>query len=509
MPKKISYTEFKKSIPQILELFNTSITPLEKDSKEQRIKKIKKDFWFFFRNYLPHYADAKSPKFHKEIITLLEESNSPLIIGAPRGFSKSTLVSFAYVIWCVLIEKCKFIVIISATDTLAEDLCDFIRIEFSDNIRILSDFGKLLPQQGAGGDFIAHKTRILARGRKQAIRGFRSREHRPDLIILDDIEKDEEAISPKIVAKTLNIITRGLIPSLKPGGKLIIIGTILRKRSVVGTLLLSDEEPWNMWSKKIYRAIEPTYKGKEKSLWEQRFPLRFLQKQKVIMGVSAFNAEYQNMPTDDESGLFKESYIKDGNILPDSSKILFIDPSVDGIKNNDYKACVLVGKDSEGMFEIINASLIQGADIPFFESVLSIYQEHQESILGTYIESNSFQFYYMKELDKFARNKDIDLRISGVKHYQKKELRISRLLPLFETNRIVFNPIFRKTSHGKTLVEQLIFFPNSNIHDDGPDALASAIDILSKLDHKTTATSAYQVLPKKPNKFQKRSSFYG
>ena len=509
MSKKISYTEFKKSIPQIIESFNNSIIPLEKKSKDHRIKKIKKDFWFFFKNYLPHYSNTKSPKFHKEIITLLEKADSPLIIGAPRGFSKSTLVSFAYVIWCILIEKYKFIIIISATDTLAEDLCDFIRIEFSDNQLILSDFGKLLPQQGSGGDFIAHKTRLLARGKKQALRGFRSREHRPDLIILDDIEKDDEAISPKIVTKTLNIITRGLIPSLTPGGKLIIIGTILRKRSVVGTLLLSDEEPWNMWNRKIYKAIEPTYKGKEKSIWEQRLPLHFLQKQKVIMGISAFNAEYQNMPTDDDSGLFKESYIKDGTILPDSSKVLFIDPSVDGIKNNDYKACVLVGKDHKGMFEIINASLIQGADISFFESVISIYQEHQESILGTYIESNSFQFYYMKELDKFARDKGIDLRLSGVKQYQKKELRISRLLPLFETNRIFFNSEFRKTIHGKTLIEQLIFFPNSTIHDDGPDALASAIDILLKLDIKTTLNSTYKVLPKQENKFYKRRSFYG
>lgn len=495
MNQKLSRSEYKKTIPQILDLFHTSFSSFDQKSQRQRIARAKKDFWYFFRNYLPHYIEEKSPAFHKEIIALLEEGMSPLVIGAPRGFSKSTLVSFAYVIWCILREKYHFVVIVSATDTLAEDLSEFIKIEFSHNQHFLSDFGKLLLRQGESGDFTVHHTRILARGRKQAIRGFRFREHRPDLIILDDIEKDEEAMSPKIVTKTLEMITRGLIPSLKPQGKIIVIGTILRKRSVVGTLLLSEEEPWAQWTRKIYRAIEMDCQGQEKSLWNQRFSLPFLKQQQTIMGISAFNAEYQNMPTDEESSLFKESAIKEGEIDKNSPKVIFIDPSVDGIKNNDFKACVLVGKDDKGIFAVIDVAMVQGSDTVFFEHIIKIYQAHHESILGTYIESNSFQYYYMKELDQYARQKGLDLRISGVKQYQKKEMRIARILPLFETDRIVFHPKLTKSPHGKILIEQLIFFPLDSVHDDGPDALAGAIEIFSKIPLKNT--HHYSILPKK------------
>ncbi len=487
--------EYQKTIPHILELFKSNTA----GDLEFRTNKAKEDFWFFFRSYLPHYASVRTPKFHKEIVDLLESHHSPVVIGAPRGFSKSTLVSFAYIIWNIIREKFYFIVIVSATDTLANDLCDFIRLEFSSNKRITNDFGELLVKKGSENDFIANKTRILGRGRKQALRGFRSQEHRPDLIILDDIEKDEEALNPKTVKKTLDTITRGLIPSLTPKGKLIIVGTILRRRSVMGTLLLDNEEPWNSWTKKLYRAIELTDDGKEISLWSERFPLKFLRRQKTIMGISSFNAEYQNMPTDEESAMFKEEHIKSGTVDPDSSKVIFIDPSIDGIKKRDFKAAILVAK-SNNKFEVVDAVLVQGSDTVFFEQVIAMYQKHQHTILGTYIESNSFQQYYMKDLDNYTQEQGVDLRLSGSKHYQKKELRISRILPLFETDRIVFNPQLLNNKMGKILVEQLLYFPNSAVHDDGADALAGAIEALNNISPQS-ASNSYQVLPKPKKKW--------
>lgn len=489
---KLKPAVYKQKISQILELFDKH-TLLLPDDKQNRIIQAKKNFWYFIETYLSHYMDYKTPKFHKEIISILEKEESPIIIGAPRGFSKSTLVSFAYIIWNIIREKYFFIIIISSTDTLAEDLCEFIQAEFLHNKNLINDFGKLL-HYGTSKDFLANKTRVMGRGRKQALRGFRSREHRPDLIILDDIEKDEEALSPKIVTKTLDTITRGIIPSLKPNGKIIIIGTILRRRSVMGTLLLSKEDPWNLWTRKIYKAIN--YKnGKKYSLWSSRFPISFLKKQKLIMGISAFNAEYQNMPMDNEISLFKEDYIKEGRIDPSSPKVIYIDPSVDGIKHNDYKAAIMVAKNSEDVFEVVHAILVQGSDSLFFEQIINLYQEYSSTLIGTYIESNSFQLYYMRELDNFAKKKGIDIRLSGNKNYQKKELRITRMLPIFETNRIVFNSQVLNDPMGKILIEQLLYFPNHSVHDDGPDALAGAIDILSQINQQTQ-THSYQVLPK-------------
>ncbi len=176
----------------------------------------------------------------------------------------------------------------SATENLSSDLCGFIRLEFESNKRLRGDFGLALA--GSGNDFTAGGTRILGRGRRQAVRGFRNRDSRPDLIILDDIEKDAEAVNPAIVEKTLDMILRGLMPSLAPEGKIAVVGTILRKRSVMGNLLLGND--FKHWTRRVFKAIEND--NGEKSLWDARFPLDFLYRQREIIGTQAFNAEYQN-----------------------------------------------------------------------------------------------------------------------------------------------------------------------------------------------------------------------
>lgn len=506
MIRKTTRNEYKKSISDVLDLFETEVQPLGSKGKQERIERSRRDFWYFFKHYLPHYIeDRRSPEFHKEIIELLEGESSRLAVAAPRGFAKSTIVSFAYVIWSILRERYKFIILVSATDALAEDLADFIRLEFTDNKRILEDFGNLLLGIGQSGDFTVNKTRILARGRKQAVRGFRFRQHRPDLIILDDIEKDTEAVSPTVVNSVLDTIIRGLIPSLSTKGKLVVVGTILRTRSVTGTLLLSEDEPWNLWTRKIYRAIEPDGKGNECSLWEDRFSLEFLHEQLAIMGRSAFNAEYQNMPSDEEHAMFTEKMIIDSRHSPHSPSVLFIDPSVDGIKKNDYKAAVLVSKNSCGISKqdenycIEGAVLVQGSDNKFFEGVCTLFEKHKDRILGTYCEANGFQIYFMRDLDRFARERKINLRLSSIKNTLKKEHRISQLVPLFETGRIAFDHEFRKSREGKILVEQLLCFPNSKVHDDAPDALAGAVKILDS----KTSSGGFTVLPKMKHTFRR------
>lgn len=98
-----------------------------------------------------------------------------MALAIPRGFTKSTIISFAYVVWNIIKEDYKFIVIVSATYDLAEDTVDFMKLEFSDNKKILEDFGQLIHEIAEKADVTINKTRILARGRKTAVRGFKNR----------------------------------------------------------------------------------------------------------------------------------------------------------------------------------------------------------------------------------------------------------------------------------------------------------------------------------------------
>lgn len=507
----VTKTQFRRSIPSVLESLRSDVKPAGLKDRGKRRARVKESFWFFFGHYLPHYGEAAAPEFHREIIEMLEGGQRFTAIAAPRGFAKSTLVSFAYVIWQVLTEQSKFIVLVSATDDLAANLAEFIRLEFLENRRILEDYGPLLINTGEAGDFTAGKTRILARGRKQAVRGFRNRQHRPDLIILDDIEKDEEASSPKVVKGILNVILSGLVPSLDPKtGRLVMIGTLLRARSAAGTIIKSDEEPYTLWARKVYKALEVDTQGQEYSLWEERFPLGLLQELRENIGSGAFNREYQNMPADDDTALFKASWFIEARTAempsaygrageayrsydPNSPIAVFIDPSVDGIKKSDYKAALFVSKTEAG-FAIEKALLVQGSDREFFGKFWDAAAEYKPRIVAAACEANGFQVYFLRELMASGEARGITLPVSAIKNTLSKEMRIARLAAYFETGKLFFAPGTKSTKWGRLLMEQLEYFPTASIHDDGPDALEGALRLL---ENHTGGGSKFTFLPRR------------
>ena len=498
-PKKISQQSYKKSISEVQDILYKDLSPLGIEGRSARRKQAIGDFWFFVTHYLPHYFSDTQPKFHKDIIEKICSENLNIAIAAPRGFAKSTLVSFAYVIWSIIGDRHRFIVIVSATRDLATDLADYIRLDLTDNERLREDFGKLLTDNNSEGDFVAKKTRIFSRGKDQAVRGFRYKENRPDLIIIDDIEKDSESISSTQTIKTLNAITKGLMPSLKPGGKFVTIGTILARRSVTGVIFLNEDEPWSLWDRTIYKALEYE-NGIAQSLWSERFSVAFLEKQKELIGVSAFNQEYNNTPVDEGTAMFDSSMFIDNDYENSAPMVLFVDPSVDGLKKNDYKAAVLLAKNSNNTFTVVDAVMVQGRDSVFFDAICNLHQEHSSNIVGVFVESISFMQYFVKNLDEHAKGKGINLNIKTTSSNLKKEYRISQLVPLFETGRIYFDPIFRKSKAGKILIEQLIYFPTNDVHDDGPDALAFAVSSFNKISSKGAGN---MVLSKIMNPFGK------
>lgn len=480
MLKKITLKSYKKSIAEIQDILYKDLSPLGLKGKEKRTEKAKNDFWFFVQHYLPHYFSNTPAEFHKCIINKIQSDAPNVAIAAPRGFAKSTIVTFAYPLWSIVSERHKFIIIVSATKDLADDLANFIRLELIDNERLREDFGKLLLDMGSSGNFVAKKTRIFSRGKAQAVRGFRYKESRPDLIIIDDIEKDNESLSPVSTIKTLRSITSGLLPALKPNGKFVVVGTILAKRSVAGIIFLSDDSPWNLWDRTVFRALEYDENGNPTSLWEERFSVEFLEKQKELIGITTFNQEYNNQPTDDGLAMFDLSMIIDKEYEKNAPIILFVDPSVDGLKKNDYKAAVLVSKNNNGTYTVVDGILIQGRDSIFFDAVCDLYLKYQGNIVSVLVESISFMKYFVQNLDQHAKNKEIYLNIKMTSSNLKKEYRISQLVPLFETGKIYFDPVFRTSKSGKILIEQLIYFPTLGVHDDGPDALAFAISSLQK-----------------------------
>jgi predicted phage terminase large subunit-like protein len=93
------------------------------------------------------------------------------------------------------------------------------------------------------------------------------------------------------------------------------------------------------------------------------------------------------------------------------------------------------------------------------------------------------------------------LPIKGVTHRIAKETRVAVLSPMFERGKIRF---IRGHSDQEKLIEQLLYFPSRNLHDDGPDALAAAVQLAQTLSV-GGRTEQYESI--KPRAFGGRGAF--
>lgn len=303
-------------------------------------------------------APAPSPPFHKELWELCLDPHPWTAIGAPRGHAKTGAVTHTFVLASVLSKYKSYVVIISNSESQAKDFLYGIKSELLENQFIQREFGIARLVKDSSTDIIfelddGDQFRIVCYGSGQRIRGRRFKNKRPDLIIMDDAEDDEQVASQERRQKMEKWMTDAVIPSLSPSGKIIVIGTILHSDSLLMKLIDSPE-----WRSKIYKAHNEDF---SEILWPERFPqekLESIRRMYVDMGnPEGYSAEYLNNPVDPENALFRKQ-----DFLPMSEedhkkyKMYFAaaDFAISQKQHADFTAMVVGGMDSEGVLHIVD-----------------------------------------------------------------------------------------------------------------------------------------------------------
>ena len=262
------------------------------------------------------------------------------LIVAPRGFSKSTIISGIYPIREIVYHMKEYIVIVSETMDIAQDFTELIRHELEQNYKISHFFGKFRSkkteedstEKWTVSDLIcssrhpvtkrAFSTRVRARGLGQQIRGKKHRHQRPDLLIFDDVESrgNTDTDSQRIKAKiwfnrdALKIMDRYDAKSGK--GQVVVAGTIVHPESRLNRLkknvdadIRNDREP--IWKMQFYKAAEESSTC-SKPLWPERFSSDYLLKERKIAAANddlpGFLQEFFNEPVVEEDRKFKPEY---------------------------------------------------------------------------------------------------------------------------------------------------------------------------------------------------------
>ena len=125
---------------------------------------------------------------------------SKLALGLPRGFGKTTVIKLL-ILFCILFTKKKFILVISSTATLAENILADIA-DMLDEPNIKATFGDWrigMEKDTLGLKKFGYRGRniILAGiGAGTSLRGMNLKNERPDVMIFEDFQTRENADSP-------------------------------------------------------------------------------------------------------------------------------------------------------------------------------------------------------------------------------------------------------------------------------------------------------------------------
>lgn len=216
------------------------------------------DMEFFGRAYFPHYFSRPSPEFHKELDAIWQQgvlkgqypitpvkikeisrmNGTKRVAAAPRGHAKSTTLTFKGTMHAIVYGYKHYPIIISDSSEQAEGFLDNIRVEFEENEFLKEDFGDLTGKVWRSNVLITSTNiKVEAIGSGKKIRGRKHRNWRPDLIVLDDIENDENVRTPEQRSKLENWFLKAVSKAGDDYTDIVYIGTLLHYDSLLAKTL--------------------------------------------------------------------------------------------------------------------------------------------------------------------------------------------------------------------------------------------------------------------------------
>ena len=191
----------------------------------------------------PRYDQpVQTPQFHRKGWALYSSDAPQAVLVAPREHAKSTALTFDYILAEALFRRSSYIILIGSTEANAAEQLSNITEETRGNDEMRAEFGIEEIERDSQTDLIVrmddgHRWRVLACGCEQKIRGKLWNGKRPDLIVGDDMEDDEQVDSKERRAKFRRWFFRAAKQALARNGRIRVHGTILHEDSLLARLI--------------------------------------------------------------------------------------------------------------------------------------------------------------------------------------------------------------------------------------------------------------------------------
>ncbi|PKB56374.1 hypothetical protein CRH03_10225 [Clostridium sp. HMb25] len=491
------------------------------------------DLGYFGRAYLPHYFVRPSPPFHEELDRIFREGvmkglnpatdakeisradGCRRAVEAPRGHAKSTNFTFKDSIHSAVYAYKHYEIILSDSSEQAEGFLSDIKTELEENAALREDFGELVGRVWkASVILLSNGVKIEALGAGKKIRGRRHKQWRPDLILCDDLENDENVNTPEQRKKLRDWFYKAVSKAGDTYTDIVYIGTLLHYDALLANVAKNPEYEavrykgvisfatntalWDAWERIFTDLENPRHKEDAEDffkaneaamlegtavLWEEKLPYYALMVMRVSEGEASFSSEIQNEPIDPENCAFAEEWIDyydDGQLPPDFSEARFLfvaanDPSLGKNRKSDTSAIIAVAKDtSTGYMYVVIADIAKRKPDKIIEDAIEasrrLKREYKKPLYKFGVETVQFQYYFAEIMRQKSAEIGEYLPIEEINSVQNKDARIQSLQPFVKNGYLKFS------KRHKALLDQMLKYPMGK-NDDGPDALQMAVSL--------------------------------
>lgn len=473
-----------------------SETPAEKN---KRMAALESNDEAWFKYYFPnHYLSEVAP-FHKAATKRVMTNPEWFEVRSwSRECSKTTRTRME-VLKLVLTGKKRNVLLVSNTLDNAERLLLPYKVQFESNHRIINDYGE---QQSLGsweaGEFITKKgVSFRALGAGQSPRGTNNDAVRPDIILIDDIDTDEECRNPERIKVKVKWLFEALYATRSISNPLLWIanGNIIAKYCCITEM-----------AKKADCHDVVNIRDKEgKSTWPQKNTEAFIDRVLAKMPWSSQQKEYFNNPVS-EGDIFKTiKYDTCPKLSTCDQVIVYADPSTsnkDKGKNKQasHKSVVIVGSKGRRRY-LYKVFVEQTSNNKFVDWLYEAYlylKDHKVDTSRIYIENNSLQDpHYQQVLLPliYLRADYYGFTVPVTEDKRKKPDKFFRiegtLEPLNRLGNLIFNIKEKEDPHMIKMHDQMIGVSPQSTVMDAPDALEGACWLIQNRQSKKLTTYAF------------------
>ena len=491
------YDNFRQATPAKL-----GETSAERLKRKARLESQPEEW---FRYYFPNYCTAEPADFHRRATRRLLQNAEWFEVRAwSRELAKSAR-SMMEVCYLALTGEIHNVLLVSNSKDNAEMLLLPFKAFFEANKRVEQDYGT----QQQLGQWEAHKfvakcgCSFRAIGWGMSPRGTRNSERRPDFILLDDFDTDEECLNEETMKKKINWLEQALIPtrSISNPTRILVNGNIIHDNCAVkyiGDNLADHFDIVNIRDRNGH------------SSWPQKNTEEQIDRVLATISYESAQKEYFNNPMDG-GDVFHE--LTEGRIPPlDScSVVIYADPATSNrdVSQGSYKAVGVLAMRGLSYY-VAKVRLDTMSTAHFVDALFDLYRwaiDHKAENVRVWIENNSLQDPFYEQVIMpavFKRSEELGVMLPitpDTRDKKDKYTRIEGLLePINRAGLLVFNNAESDNPDMKRLRAQFLGFNRRQKRMDGPDMVEGGVFILRQQAAQQATEGIYTV--KRKNKYK-------